>query len=239
MELMMDWRSFQNVFYPHEKMTSKQNAVTAVVADQGQVISAARAGDDLTDWRGAPLAEVRSSYPDRKMSVIQRSDLNRVLSEAREKSHYYDQIEHLRNQLLSQDLAQQSPHHFLLKALAGWWQKFLPGLFGMGLQLQGEDGANRVYVLMVRRGHIDAFHEPDLIHFELSGRKTPEELSKYLSERYLAPVVVASMPKSKWNEWSQDYNPWGEVIKAINKGEIQVFPRRFSHQAMMAAQTLF
>ena len=56
---------------------------------------------------------------------------------------------------------------------------------------------------MIRRGRIDAFHEPDLSSMGQDRRKVPAEVVKYLSEKHLVPVQGIFVPAAEWADWSE------------------------------------
>ncbi len=249
MELMFDWRSFQTVFHPPRRTAAEaqkdagQNAY--LVVDGDRIVSAYAEQDNLQDWIGASLTEIRRQNPHRGWKVVTRESVHRALADGLAHPQFYDQVEAFRAGAAEEltagasSLSPTHPNHFLIAALRGWWSRFLPSHYGLCLQLTAEAGTvSRTVLLLVRRGRLEGFHDPDLSAFHASGRKNPEELSKYLTERYMAPVRVVTVPQKFWATWSQDVDPWPEVMRAVMRKQVSVSPSSLGLKAMLAIRAL-
>jgi hypothetical protein len=248
MELMFDWRSFQTVFHPPRRSNSEaqkdagQNAY--LVVDGDRIIAAYAEQENLQDWIGASLTEIRRQNPHRTLKVVQKGDVHRALEQGLGHSQFYDQVEHFRQSIRESadsgtDFSMSHPHHFLVEALRGWWARFLPTHYGLCLQLTTESGSvARTVLLLARRGKLEGFHDPDLSAFHASGRRNPEELAKYLTERYMAPVRVATIPQKLWATWSQDVDPWADVFRAMVRKQIAITPASAGIKSLIAARTV-
>lgn len=248
MELMFDWRSFQTVFHPPRRTAAEaqkdagQNAF--VVVDGDRIVAAYAEQENLQDWIGASMTEIRRQNPHRGWKIVSREAVHRALAAGNSSAQFYDQVENYRT--ISAEESEEGgagiathPNHFLVEALRGWWSRFLPTHYGLCLQLTGENGSvQRTVLLLVRRGRLEGFHDPDLSAFHASGRKNPEELAKYLTERYMAPVKVATVPQKLWATWSQDVDPWPEVLRALMKKKIAVAPSSMGLKAILAARAM-
>lgn len=248
MELMFDWRSFQTVFHPPRRTSAEaqkdagQNAY--IVADGDQVLAAYAEQENLQDWIGASLIEVRRQNPHRTWKVVQKQTVHQALEAGLGHAQFYDQVESYRKAVTeagaASEFALNRPSHFLVESLRGWWSRFLPTHYGLCLQLTNEAGnAARTSLLLVRKGRLEGFHDPDLSAFHASGRKNPDELAKYLSERYMAPVRVVTIPQKLWTAWSQDVDPWSDVFRAIVRKQVVVTPASAGIKTLIAARTMF
>ena len=248
MELSFDWRSFQTVFHPPRRILLDDRAGPSrvyVVVEGDRVAVAYAEQEDLRDWTGASLEELQKQNPDRMWRIVSASELQRAVVDARKKTHFHGQVEAVRvgvsaGMSRAEGVDFQLKAHFLLAALTGGWQRVLPASFGIALRLtDGTGGAVRhTTLLLVKKGAIEGFFEPDLSAFEASGRNSPEELSKYLGERYLSPVLVATVSKESWSRWSKDLNPWGEVSQAVARKELDLFPKSWGIRSIISLKTV-
>ncbi len=235
MELMFDWRSFQSTFHPARRTAADAQkdagSCAFLVVEGDRIVTAYAEQENLQEWVGTSLTEAFRQNPHREWRVVQKESVHRAVAEGMSQPQFYDQVEYLRSVLKSDSqndavlgqttLVPTQQSHFLVDTLRSWWRRLLPTAYGLCLQLTSENGgSNRHRLLLVRRGKLEGFHEPDLSVFKASGRKAPEELSKYLSERYMLPVITATVPNRLWVRWSQDLDPWSEVASALFKKQV-------------------
>ncbi|MGE0615293.1 MAG: hypothetical protein AB7P04_06610 [Bacteriovoracia bacterium] len=107
MDLNYDWKSFQDVFYPHRRAGNTQSRGTAdpilCIADGSRVRKAFSQSDDLTEWTGRLLEEFRANFSNRKLHVFGADEVTQWLRDASRPqaplslAHYYDQLEFLKS----------------------------------------------------------------------------------------------------------------------------------------------
>jgi hypothetical protein len=262
MELSYDWRCFQSVFRsaPRDPLVpgTSSGPVQVVVEDQ-KILAAFAENEDFSEWIGQGFTQLASEIPHRELIVFKRDEVDHWLKESLSQSHYYDQTEFLRKSAIPQTLARgrfkknaKSPvlkqgarihveKHFALEALQGWWLKLMPASFGFFLRLEGRLGSQsqqEIFVL-IRRGNIVLFCEPDLSYLGTERRKIPALVVKYLSEKYSVPVQGFFVPDEKWGEWSVSGNPWKQVFSSLRAQQSKMVPFRWGVATLIAARGIF
>ncbi len=91
-------------------------------------------------------------------------------------------------------------------------------------------------LLIFRRGQLDQFLEPDLSTLNSDRRKNPDDVVKYLSERYLVPVQGAVVKSQDWRAWSQDADPWREIAQSVRTQGVKLAPFRLGTAALIATR---
>jgi hypothetical protein len=261
-ELTYDWQSFQTMFYPKRRSATRLQGETAgpvYLVVEGNIIVAAFAEcEDLSDWLGAEYEEMAAEMPHRELLLFDRAKVDQWLSEAVALPHVHEQMDFLRTKASESvvstrarpskkgrktskgniELKQEHGHlgrqHFLLEAMQGWWGKVLPSAYGPFLRLEGQH--EKDLFVLVRRGRIEAFHEPDLSSMGRDRRKVPADVVKYLSEKHLVPVQGMFVPAQAWAEWSDSPTPWRLVAAAVKANQAKMVPFRWSLVSMMASR---
>ena len=228
MELTHDWRNFQDMFYPSRRTSvpvdSARHGSAYVIVEGDQIVAAFTDGEDLSDWIGATRQELAAHLQHREIRVLKRDEVDRWVNESLERPHFYEQVEYLRAMASS-----PVRRHFLLEALRGWWEKVLPSTYGIFIRAEGQGGkSDQDLFILVRRGALDAFHEPDLHSMGPERRRQPGDVVKYLSEKHLVPVQGLFVPAAMWEEWSQDPNPWRQIALAIRANKAKLMPFRWT-----------
>lgn len=164
MALTTDWRGFQKTFRPRKRLTPKQedefNGPVYFVTDQDVVIACLGEKENLHEWVGAPLEEVKSAFENREVIVFEREEVDRVLVESHQADHAYHEEKKVQSKASPQLISKTRFHsrtpklrkgsnkllkeihptefrpHFLLEALEGWWQRVLPDSYGFLVRLQ-------------------------------------------------------------------------------------------------------
>lgn len=250
MELTHDWRCFQSVFYPKRRAPLSQGHESAspvyLVVENNVVISAYGEGADYSEWIGANHQDLAAEITHRELVLFDRKDVDRLTQESLTLPHFYDQVEFLRGKATPQIVSRsrfkrgmEMPvhRHFLLEALQSWWGKVLPSAFGLMIRLQGTDNEpNQDLFMVVRRGRVDLFCEPELSTIGLERARNPASVVKYLSEKHLVPVQGIFVPAAQWAEWSESENPWGQVAHAIRSNQAKLVPFRWGIVTLVATR---
>ncbi len=264
MELTYDWQSFQSMFYPKRRSATPLGDVANpvyLVVESSIIVSAFGECEDLSDWIGAEYQEMAAEMPHRELLLFEREQVDQWMAESTQLPHIHEQIDFLRKQAAShgmstrarpvrkgrklskEDIAVRHGHahlgnqHFLIEAMLGWWGKVLPSAFGVFVRLENEAGAPQedIFVL-IRRGRLDAFHEPDLSSMGRDRCKMPGEVVKYLSEKHLVPVQGLFVPAAQWAEWCDSPNPWRKLAASLKANESKLMPFRWSLVSLMASR---
>jgi hypothetical protein len=262
MELSYDWQSFQSMFYPKRRSATQLGSEIGgpiyLVCEGNIIVSAFAENDDLSDWIGAEYQELAAEQPHRELLLFERAKVDGWMSESMALPHIHEQLEFLREKagldvvstrakpakkgrkLSRQNVELKQGHghlghqHFLLEAMQGWWGKVLPSAYGVFIRLEGQ-GEQDLFVL-VRRGRLEAFHEPDLSSMGKERRKVPGDVVKYLSEKHLVPVQGMFVPAQEWAEWSDSHNPWRRITASLKANQARMVPFRWSLMSMMASR---
>lgn len=237
-----------------------------LVVEDNVIVSVQAEGEDFSDWIGATYQDMASEVTHRELILFDRQNVDRWISEALALPHYYDQLEHLRAkampQVVSRSRFKRGPkslvlkqgqqtafnRHFVLEAIAGrngWWAKVLPSSYGIFIRLEGratENGVPSVPVqdllVVVRRGRIDSFCEPELTAIGKERAARPADVVKYLSEKHLVPVQGFFVPARLWHDWAGSEHPWKDVAMAIRSEEAKMVPFRYSVATLIATRGL-
>ncbi|OFZ76804.1 MAG: hypothetical protein A3K03_08050 [Bdellovibrionales bacterium RIFOXYD1_FULL_44_7] len=250
MELIYDWRTFQQIFHPKNKAAAV-NAVNPtgpvfLVADKGNVISAFAEKEDLSELIGSSLSEIEGRTKHRELVAFDLADFEGWINESNSMPHFYEQAEFLRAKAIttvnggrkeSARSAFKFRKHFLVEAINSWWSKILPSSYGIYLKIEGS--ADEEILLLIRGGAFVAFHKPDLSILGNERKKQPPEVIKYLSEKYLVPVQGLYVSKNDWSTWCQAPQPWKLVAKAIRANGVKVVPFRWPLVLLMSFRAFF
>ena len=237
MELNYDWKIFQKLFYAKRKLATVHTASTSpiyLVTEQRVIISAFAEGEDLADWIGATIDEVAAEFPHRDLMLYDRDQVDQSVNSVMERPHFYDQIHQLGIDLKPQVITRsrlRTPElwghiHFLLQAIQCWWQKIFPANYGLFIQLR--DGQKLSLFLMIQRGRVSFFNEPDLSGMLADKRKLPAEVVKHLAEKYRVPVQGFSLTSAEWAEWTELRNPWPSISQALRSDRSKLAPYKWS-----------
>jgi hypothetical protein len=230
----------------------------AYLVTEGETVVAAFAeGEDLSDWIGAAYADMAAEMHHRELLLFEREQLDSWLEESMTLPHLHEQVEFMRKKAAAgavstrakptrskkgrkSDLQRKHGHvslghpHFLLEAMQGWWGKVLPSAYGVLIRLEGQ--GERDLFVVIRRGRIDSFHEPDLSSMGKDRRKVPADVVKYLSEKHLVPVQGIFVPATEWADWSDTVAPWRKVAASLKANQSRLVPFRWSLVSLMASR---
>ncbi|MGK5083359.1 hypothetical protein WDW37_08625 [Bdellovibrionota bacterium FG-1] len=245
MELTYDWQSFQSMFYPKRRSATGLGAETAgavyLIIEDKVIVAAFAEGEDVSDWIGAKHEDMAVEMPHRELLLFERQAVDGWLVELTSLSHLHEQLEFLRKKATETAVSSRNrcaPHlgyqHFLLEAIQSWWGKVLPSAYGIFIRLEGQH-ARDLFVL-VRRGRLECFHEPDLTSMGRERCKVAPEVVKYLSEKHLVPVQGVFVPAQTWAGWSNSPTPWGKVAFAVKTNEAKLVPFRWGLVSLMASR---
>jgi hypothetical protein len=256
MELIHDWKSFQNVFYPHQRKSSvldgDPDGPAYFIVDQDRILAAYSEREDLSDWVGASVEEVEQHLGHRTLLMFPRTELDRWMVSARHGPNYYHQVESLREwavdhlaeprdvsnsraveHALNECVRFMGRQNFLLEALHGWWRRLLPQTYGVILRLRdGED--YRDFAWLVQRGELKSFFRPDLSFLGQKRSLEWNEVLRYLEDTHHARFIGISTEGELWNNWCRmGSSPFKEVHRAMKKSRFSIHPRSFVFRAMV------
>ncbi len=239
MELICDWKGFQSIFYPRRRNQSPGRSALSpayVLADDDCVVAAFAENEDLSDWTGASLKEVTSERNHRPLVTLQRKDVESWSSELLASPHFYEQVEFLRAKFMASAPEMEAPfsRHFLLEGLHSWWGKILPSSYGLFFRIEAQ--STQDFLVIVQRGIVSGFHEPDLSTLGFERQRSHLEIVKYLSEKYLVPVQGVFLPSSEWADWIESEHPWREVAQSVRANRVKLVPFRWSLMTLVASR---
>lgn len=245
MELNHDWRSFQSIFLSRRRNFNRQNndvsAPIYLVTDSNQIVTAFSECEDLADLGGSSFEEASARFPNRKLISFGREQVDEWMAGSISLPHSFDQMEYLRNQaetgLGSHLVRSRARKHFVLEAIQGWWAKILPSAYGVFIRLEGHPSQD--FFMVIRRGRVDSFHEPDLGILGAERSRQAEHVVKYLSEKHLVPVQGLVVPAQEWKGWSDAQNPWRKVATAVRANRAKLVPFRWGFVTLMATRAFF
>jgi len=235
MELTYDWKGFQNFFYSRKRVANS-NAVVPIylVVDGRAIVTVFSDGEDLSDWVGSTCDELIAELPHREVILYDREKVDQWLASSVDVVHFYDQIQYLSQEAKPQGMS-KSRHknalqavnkHFLLSLTRGGWARLFPSTYGIYIRL--DHGQGNSLFLVFQRGKLQTFHIPDLSGMISDRRKNPEDIVKFLSERYLMPVQGLFLNTSEWVEWSELANPWPKIAACLKRHREKFVPFRWS-----------
>ena len=253
MELTHNWRGLQKLFNPKTRnpQTSANRAVAPIylITQRGIVIAAFAEGEDLSEWFGAPFEEIMQHYRHRDCINFERDQIDGWLQTASAQPHFIEQMQSIRlsalevlpSRRIRQDLGELfTREHFVLQSLRGWWNRVMPGEFGLFIRLKAaarDDGQpsadDEDFLLIFRNGTLLSFLEPDLASMGPDRVTQPQEVVKYLSEKYLVPVQGAVAPLADWEHWHQSEDPWREVARGLRKKTVSLEPSRWNLSTLL------
>lgn len=225
MELTYDWRSFQQIFYPHRKQSAVQvDEVTSpifVLKSGDSMIEVFTEQEDLSEWVGKSVSEVAIPIKNREIIVLDIKSVNLWVEEALSFPHFYDQVEFLRGKISNLP----GHRHFLLEAIRSSWSKVFPSSYGIFIRVAGQ--TQQDLLLLIKRGALDGFLEPDLASLGRERQTDPEAIVKYLSEKHLVPIQGIFVTATEWFEWSESKDPWKKIAQSVRANRAKLVPFRW------------
>lgn len=244
MELKHDWRSFQKGFYPHRRGLGGESerlksAPMTFVLNGDRIVAGAGEGVDVQNWIGKEADEVIEHFQPREVQFFDHQDIDQWIRGSIDSQHYVDQMDQIWQKASPSRVvggrrmakrSKQKPGspgraHFLLRALAGWWQRLLPVSFGVFIRIK-DDRSFRNLLVTFRRGKLDLYQEPELNCLDQERRKDLSSLVRYTSDHHLVPVQGIEVHQSDWEEWCLKSDPWDDVLTKIKKGRVVMEPPR-------------
>lgn len=251
MGLNYDWHCFQSIFEARRRSVVGTVVPVIFLVLEGETILAVFAdGEDFSEWIGSKYSELAAEMPHRELILVSREQAEEWAGEGLSYSHFYEQVESAREKATQANLRKVSgtrqkegedlpiARHFLLEAIRGWWAKFLPSSYGIFLRLEEEE-RNQEILLIVRRGRVDSFCEPELSSIGADRLNRPTEVVKHLAEKHLVPVQAVFVKADKWREWSNSGEPWREVSLSIRANETRLVPFRWGLAGLISSRGFF
>lgn len=255
-----DWCSFQSMFYPRRRSAVAQQSPEAstpvyLVVEDDKIISAFAECEDLALWIGSTYQEMAAELPHRELVLFERGKVEEFITHSLTLPHFFDQVEYLRKEATGQLVARKvaknankagtravplksksllGRQHFMLEAIQGWWAKVLPSAYGVFIRLEGQP--SRDLLLLVRRGRIESFLEPDLASMGPERKRQPDQVVKYLSEKYLVPIQGVFVVGREWADWSESPDPWRQVAFSIQANRTKLVPFRWTLASLVTAR---
>lgn len=253
MELSYDWRGFQGIFYPrrstHTQASEPMSPIYCIV-DEEHVLATFAEREDLSDWIGANYRDFSSHMKHRELIAFERTDAEKWMGELLTLTNYYEQVELLRARAVPKEGKVKSakakkdapiqavqpyfPRHFLFDGIQGWWSKVLPSSYGIFLRLEGK--VDRDFLVIVRRGSLAGFQEPDLSALGSDKFKQPGEVIRFLADRHAVPIQGVFLSAADWAEWSKEPSPWREVARAVRSNRARLVPFRWGVATLVATR---
>ena len=245
MELNYDWRGYESVFStrPRNPIGAESTRPIYVVTDKNNrevVIAAYSDGEEVADWIGTTVSEMRTAIPHREILTFAREKLDQAIASSLELPHFYQQNDAIRALAIPESVSKKKTvpiepnKHFILEGIESWWAKILPSAFGVFLRLEGEPEQD--FIVLIRRGKLESFYEPDLSTIGPDRRKQPGDVVKYLSEKHGMPVQGIFLPVQEWDEWKQAPHPWRRVATAIRSNKVKMVPFRWGLATLVATR---
>ncbi len=144
-----------------------------------------------------------------------------VFSKLDQEKHFIDELAVFQNSL---ELETVKRPHFLFSLLEGVFKRVMPNSFGIFIRLEGQK--ERDLLLLIQRGKLEAFLEPNVCLLGHKARE-PEEVVKALAERHLVPILGVVAPYWEWTEWSHQVAPWKNIFTAVRKRRLKLIPFRW------------
>lgn len=244
------------VYVVIEEQANLKSGVDLSNPEDRRIVAVFAENEDFSQWNGQSFQRLASEVIHRELVVFERAQVDQWVRESVGLSHFYDQTEYLRNSAVPLTVARgrfkrgsksvalrpgarlRSERHFLLDALKSWWIKVSPSSFGIYVRLDpaGSAEEEQAIFLLIRRGSVELFTEPDVSSLGQERRKSPEAVVKYLSEKYLVPVQGLIAPYEAWCEWSEKDSPWRAVSSALRTRQARLVPRRMGVASLINAR---
>ncbi len=258
MELTYDWRSFQSVFYPQKRALSsgmKPNQTVFAVVEKNIVLTVYADGQSYSEFVGASAQSLRAAIGGRELVAIEREQMDQWTQGALALSHLPEQTEFFRRSIAPELQSKVRERHFLLDSLLGTWGRTLPSAFGVFIRLEKAAASHVVapelmealgarcreyldqeqdILVLIRRGKIEAFYEPDLSPMGAERRCLPGEVVKYLSEKHSVPVQGLVLPMIEWMAWNHSAKPWRQFGSAFKSRTAKLYPLRWQLTGLLA-----
>ena len=246
MELTQDWRGLQKTFYPPRRDSLSGQNPLYFIEDRGVILSAYAEGEDLSEWVGMTVVEMKAQFPHRTLVAASQEQVKGWLGQILSEGHVPSQLRQVRS-LWSDTLpaevrskgsaALPGRLHFLIDSLErSWWAKVLPSAFAVLLRLESEADSPRDFILVYRKGRLEQYGEPDLSFLSDERKQDLADVSRYLSERLSVPVQAVQMLDQDWKAWSEQSHPWKEIAWAIQSKRVQLVPFRWQWVGLVATR---
>jgi hypothetical protein len=243
MELISDWKNFEHLFFNKKKSVSSDSASPVFLILRSKVILAAYSeNDDLGTWVGATVDEITAALLNREFIFFEKEKIDQWIGEAGELSHFYDQLTYFRSMAKPYGVKAKRINwdeawvqgHFLLEAVQTWWCKLFPAQYGIFIQLDSNDGPS--LLMVIKRGKIHSFHDPDLSTLAPERRKQNQAVVKYLSGRYMVPVQGFFLTSEEWMAWLELKSPWAKILSSIQRDRNKIAPFNWGLVTLIASR---
>ena len=247
MELIQDWKLFQNYFYTKKKTLSndstsdqKQSFYFILDSNHLSVIAAYSESRDLSDFIGATEAEVRSSFAESELYFYQKNEVDSWLKESSTLGNFFDQILYFQKKVpptQSYKNLHIPQNHFLLRLIQSPWHHLFPTHYGIFICLNG-DLLNSI-LITVHKNSVESFHVPDFGVLSADRKKISADVIRFLKEEYYIPIQGLFITQKQWNEWSSFRTPWEKIFNDFKNDSSIFSPIKWRFLLLLLAQKLF
>jgi len=239
MKLGQDWLAFQKTMHPKKKSRMPAVSPYVVVAQvKDHAVKILSDIETLSTEGHTRMSDLIPRIPvNKKLVAIETQALRAAVLKSLDHSNIYHQLESIRGTLPATygEIPAFQPH-FLVQALTeGFWSKVLPSQFGIYIRLEDSHNPQSLLILL-KRGKVDQFDDPDLSSLSAERREVPVEVVKYLREKYSSPIQAIYLNRKDWMEWCENENPWKTITAVLRAERITLVPFKMSIAALIGAK---
>lgn len=246
MELGQDWTALQRTLFPKKKGRAPANSDAVLVAHQAEkCLRLVSDCDDLAAAAGSPISEIEPRVDSSKrLACFEAAAIDQALEASLSAGGVFHQLESIRAKLkTTKGVLPEARKNFLVEALTNsWWSKLLPSQFGIYLHFEGREATSAgtlptSLLILFKRGRVDQFDDPDLSSLSQERSRDPNEVMKYLREKYSTPIQGVYVHEADWQEWCESTEtPWKAIAKAMRVNRVNLVPFRMGAAALIGAR---
>jgi hypothetical protein len=239
MDLIQNWRAFQDVFFPAEKQLSKVQAEQfpqpiLLIQERGTVVAAFSSRDESAHWVGRACGELMQELGGRDIRELSLSDWRELQAKGVHAKTFWQSTQHLKKGL-PPDFASRS--HFLLEQMVGGWNKILPHHYMIYLELSGAEAEDSINLLIgVKGGQVEELEVPDFSSLSQDARMRPSSRILHLKELHKVPVQGILTPRKEWNNWALAQQPWRAMARSLRERRVELVPFRMPALLILATR---
>jgi hypothetical protein len=220
MELMTDWKSYQQIFC--QQFLEKLPFV--VVTEKNCIFDVCSQNEKDRDWIGqnTDLFKQEKGHEKKKWIFIEKKNFYDGFKSVWNHPNLFCQSDLFLNKMF---FSQKNPiqKHFLFDFLKSWgW--FLPSQFGVYICLtekkeEQKEGILNHLFLIFQRGQLVQFYSPEIAQNILT-QKTA--FVRSLSHYHFLPVTGCFFDYHDWKKWSHQDQPWRSLFFSLGKNRKQI-----------------
>ncbi len=225
----------------------------------GNKVLAAWGGDAaIRAQRLATVPEWWAQYPRQRFQVLECAQVDRLLQQLLVLPNFVQQRQASEDWLLAQPLEKARwrrgggggstcRQHFLLQFLQSRFQVFLPKQYGIFLCLTPYPGSigfqcESGFFLWIQQGRVEKFFIPELDSLSLEKKKTPENVVRFLAQKYALPVQGLFVAEKHWKDWSAQPVSlllWRAISRLLKKHPETLVPAQWRLRVLFAWSRLW